>query len=102
MIRRSRGVSGGYSRYPLHQPEIKSKGNNMKNEEFKIGEIVIYKAKGGPLIDVRLQQETVWLSLNQLADLFERDKSVISRHLRNVFEEKELTVRFSCCKICNN
>ena len=31
----------------------------MKNEEFKKGEIVIYKAKGGPLIDVRLQQETV-------------------------------------------
>jgi prophage maintenance system killer protein/prophage antirepressor-like protein len=63
----------------------------MKNKELKKGEIVIYKAKGGPLIDVRLQQETVWLSLNQLADLFERDKSVISRHLRNVFEEKELT-----------
>jgi len=74
----------------------------MKTEEFKKGEIVIYKAKGGPIIDVRLQQETVWLSLNQLADLFERDKSVISRHLRNVFEEKELNVRFSCCKICNN
>ena len=63
----------------------------MKNEKFKKGEIVIYKAKGGPLIDVRLQQETVWLSLNQLADLFERDKSVISRHLHNVFEEGELT-----------
>jgi prophage maintenance system killer protein len=63
----------------------------MKNEEFKKGEIVIYKAKGGPIIDVRLQQETVWLSLNQLADLFERDKSVISRHLRNIFEEEELT-----------
>ena len=62
----------------------------MKNEEFKKGEIVIYKAKGGPLIDVRLQQETVWLSLNQLADLFERDKSVISRHLRNIYSEEEL------------
>jgi prophage maintenance system killer protein len=62
----------------------------MKNEEFKKGEIVIYKAKGGPLIDVRLKEESVWLSLNQLADLFERDKSVISRHLRNIYSEEEL------------
>ena len=62
----------------------------MKTEEFKKGEIVIYKAKGGPIIDVCLQQETVWLSLNQLADLFERDKSVISRHLRNIYSEEEL------------
>lgn len=62
----------------------------MKNEKLKKGEILIYKAKGGPIIDVRLQQDTVWLNLNQIADLFERDKSVISRHLRNVFEEGEL------------
>jgi len=62
----------------------------MKNEEFKKGEIIIYKAKGETSIDVRLQQDTVWLSLNQLADLFERDKSVISRHLRNIYSEEEL------------
>ena len=41
-------------------------------------------------LDVRLEQETLWLSLNQIAGLFERDKSVISRHLRNVFQEGEL------------
>ncbi len=34
--------------------------------------------------------ETVWLSLNQLSDLFERDKSVISRHLKKIFKEEEL------------
>ena len=39
---------------------------------------------------MRLKRETVWLSLNQLADLFGRDKSVTSRHLRNVFKEGEL------------
>ncbi|HAR49773.1 MAG TPA: hypothetical protein DCR81_06660 [Smithella sp.] len=50
------------------------------------GQIILYKNK----LEVRLAEETVWLSLNQLADLFERDKSVISRHLHNVFEEKEL------------
>ena len=41
-------------------------------------------------IEVRLQNETVWLSLNQMAELFQRDKSVISRHIRNVFDEGEL------------
>jgi len=57
----------------------------------ELGEIVLYRAAdGGPALDVRLERETVWLSLNQLADLFERDKSVISRHLRNVFKEGEL------------
>ena len=42
-------------------------------------------------IEVRLRNETVWLSLNQMAELFQRDKSVISRHIRNVFDEEELT-----------
>ena len=56
-----------------------------------LGEIVLYRAAdGGPALDVRLERESVWLSLNQLADLFGRDKSVISRHLRNVFKEGEL------------
>ena len=41
-------------------------------------------------IEVRLENETVWLSLNQLAELFQRDKSVISKHIKNVFEEGEL------------
>jgi len=56
-----------------------------------LGEIVLCRTTdGGPALDVRLERESVWLSLNQLADLFERDKSVISRHLRNVFKEGEL------------
>ena len=56
------------------------------------GEIVIYRAEdgGGAALDVRLDDETVWLSLNQMAELFQRDKSVISRHLRNVFQTGEL------------
>jgi prophage antirepressor-like protein len=41
-------------------------------------------------VEVRLEGETVWLSLQQLADLFGRDKSVISRHLRNIFDSDEL------------
>ena len=54
-------------------------------------EIIIYQAKDGTTkIDVRLEKETVWLTLNQLAELFQRDKSVISRHIQNIFAEGEL------------
>ena len=55
------------------------------------GEIVVFEAPDGEIrVDVRLEQDTVWLSLTQLAELFGRDKSVISRHLRNVFTTGEL------------
>lgn len=37
-----------------------------------------------------MQEDTVWLSLNQMAELFQRDKSVISRHIKNIFTESEL------------
>ena len=54
------------------------------------GEIIIYQSDATLQLEVRMEGETVWLSLNQIAELFERDKSVISRHIKNVFEEKEL------------
>lgn len=54
-----------------------------------MSEIAIYESDSGR-ISVTLERETVWLSLQQMAELFARDKSVISRHLRNVFAEGEL------------
>ena len=58
---------------------------------MKDNQIIIYKTEDGVTkIDVRLENETVWLSLDQIADLFQRDKSTISRHIKNVFEEGEL------------
>ncbi len=53
------------------------------------GQIVIFEAEHNS-VQVRLDGETVWLSLQQLADLFQRDKSVVSRHLKNVFDSNEL------------
>lgn len=54
-------------------------------------EIILYQTEDGQThIQVRLQNETVWMSLNQIAELFQRDKSVISRHIRNIFIEREL------------
>jgi len=55
------------------------------------GEIIVYQSDTTLQLEVRMEDETVWLSLNQIAELFERDKSVISRHIKNVFEEKELS-----------
>ena len=55
------------------------------------GEVVLYEAPNGEVrLDVRLERESVWLSLDQIASLFRRDKSVIFRHLRNVFASREL------------
>ncbi|WP_370678672.1 RhuM family protein [Comamonas sp. GB3 AK4-5] len=51
--------------------------------------IAIYQSANGE-VAVRLSDDTIWLSLQQIADLFGRDKSVISRHLRNVFQSEEL------------
>jgi hypothetical protein len=54
-------------------------------------EIIIYQTEDGQTkIDVRMENETVWLSLDKMAQLFQRDKSTVSRHIRNVFEEGEL------------
>ena len=60
-------------------------GKNIKMQDAK-GQVILYKNN----LEVRLEHDTVWLSLNQLADLFERDKSVISRHLLNIFKSNEL------------
>jgi len=53
--------------------------------------IIIYQSEDGMTkIDVNMQDETVWLSLEQMAELFERDKSTISRHIKNIYDEGEL------------
>ncbi|MEG0565223.1 MAG: RhuM family protein, partial [Hungatella sp.] len=53
--------------------------------------MIIYQTEDGlTKIDVNMQDETVWLSLEQMSDLFQRDKSTISRHIKNIFDEGEL------------
>jgi hypothetical protein len=59
--------------------------------------IVIFEADDQP-VQVRLEGETVWLSLQQLTELFGRDKSVISRHLKNIFETGELERKATVAK----
>lgn len=55
------------------------------------GEVLVYEAPDGSVrVDVRLARETVWLTQDQMSQLFGRDQSVISRHIGNVFKEGEL------------
>lgn len=54
-------------------------------------QIIIYQAKDGQTkLDVRLEDETVWLTQEQMADLYGKSKSTINEHIKNVYEEKEL------------
>ena len=60
-------------------------------EQQDKGQIILYQTQDGESkIEVTLANETVWLSADQMADLFQRNKSTISRHIKNVFEEGEL------------
>ena len=61
----------------------------MQNETMENNktELIIYQSKNGDIkLDVNLENETVWLSLEQMSKLFGRDKSVISRHIKHVFK----------------
>lgn len=70
----------------------------MTDEAGK-GEIIIYQpADNSPALEIRLDQETVWLSLNQISTLFGRDKSVISRHIRNIYQTQELSRKATVAK----
>ncbi len=65
----------------------------MENSE-KNSELIIYQTQDGETkIDVRMESDTVWLSLMQLSELFQRDKSVVSRHIKNIYEEGELEMK---------
>ena len=61
-----------------------------RDEEVK-NEIVVYQPNDMVRLDVRLENETVWLTQAQLCVLFQRDVSVISRHIKNIFAEGELS-----------
>ena len=65
-------------------------------DEIKRGEITIYKSTAGPILDVRLDKNTVWLTQDQMADLFEKGRTTITEHIQNVFKERELLEKAVC------
>jgi hypothetical protein len=65
----------------------------------KEGEIVLYQTEDGKTrLDVRLEKETIWLDAHQIAALFERDRSVIVKHIRNIYKTSELSPGSTCAK----
>lgn len=54
------------------------------------GEIILYQPDETVRLEVRMEDETVWLTQAQIAELFKRDRTVITKHINNVFKEKEL------------
>ncbi len=68
--------------------KMKDTANSAENPQ---SDLTLYQTEDGKTrVEVRLAGETVWLSLMQMAELFQRDKSVISKHIKSVFEEGEL------------
>lgn len=64
--------------------------------------IVIYKTNDGQTaIDVRLDKDTVWLTQAQMAELFQKDRTVIGRHIRNIYKEGELDEKSTCAKFAH-
>lgn len=63
------------------------------------GEILLYKTEDGQTkLDVRLEKETIWLDAHQMGTLFERDRSVIVKHIRNIYKTDELPQISTCAK----
>ena len=61
------------------------------------GQIVLFQTQGGETrIEVRLSNETVWLTADQMAELFQRDRSTIQRHIKRIYDESELTADSTC------
>ena len=64
--------------------------------------IIIYQTEDGQTqIDVRLENETGWLTQAQMAELFDKDRTVIGRHIRNIYKEEELEQDITCAKFAH-
>ena len=72
--------------------------NNIPNK----GELVIYQSADGSIqLDVKMEKDTIWLSQQQMVTLFEKDRTVIGRHIRNIFNEGELDESSVCAKFAH-
>ena len=64
------------------------------------GEIVIYQTEDGQTsLEVNLVEDTIWLDTHQMANLFQRDRTVVVRHIRNIYKTGELSLDSTCAKI---
>ena len=76
---------------PILNDHNKQEYSPMHNGEFETSPIAIYTSEDNTVsLDVKLENETVWLSQAQMSILFDKDQSVVARHISNVFKEGEL------------
>ncbi|MGC8483641.1 MAG: virulence RhuM family protein, partial [Thermodesulfobium sp.] len=68
----------------------------MNQDEIKKGEIAIYKSKEGPEIEVKLEQDTVWLDAHFIARLFNVNRPAIVKHVNNIYKTGELDKSSTC------
>ena len=73
----------------------------MNNIESQKGEIVMYQPDETIRLEVRMGEETVWLTQQQMAELFDKDRTVIGRHIRNIYKEEELEKNITCAKFAH-
>ena len=73
----------------------------MSNHESTKGEIVMYQPDETIRLEVRMGEDTVWLTQQQMADLFDKDRTVIGRHIRNIYKEEELERDITCAKFAH-
>ena len=71
----------------------------VKNDEKS--EIVLYQPEGEVRLEVRMEKESVWLSQMQMADLFQKDRTVIGRHIKNIYKEGELAKDITCANFAH-
>jgi death-on-curing family protein len=62
----------------------------MNQQELKKGKIIIYKSKEGPKLEVHFVGETVWLKQDEIAKLYGKERSVITKHIKKIFSDKEV------------
>lgn len=74
--------------------------DKMRNDKQNMGEIIIFKTSEDSIsIDVRFEGETVWLSQQQMADLYQTSRTNIVEHIKHIYEEEELDADSTCRKI---
>ena len=83
----------------IHSKQI---GNFLLGEPDGFNEILLYTTPNGNVkIEIYLQNETIWLTQQKIADLFGVDRTVVTKHLKNIFETKELAQNSVCAKIAH-
>ena len=74
---------------------------NSEASQKEQNQIILYRPNDTISLEVRLENETVWLSQTQIAELFERDRTVIGKHIKNCYKEGELDQNITCAKFAH-